>query len=144
MKKTLCIVIAIICIFSFAIFCFAHSGRTDSSGGHYDRSTGEYHYHHGYPAHSHSNGECPYDFDDKTNHGNSNTDNLLVETKSYVKIAILSLLFSILPTLFLSIIINSLYHFITKQDIKDKTFNIILIISFVSSTIIIFYLFSQY
>ena len=24
---------------------FAHSGRTDSNGGHHDRKTGEYHYH---------------------------------------------------------------------------------------------------
>lgn len=44
----------------------AHSGRTDGDGGHYDHSTGEYHYHHGYPAHQHENGECPYRFDDKT------------------------------------------------------------------------------
>lgn len=44
----------------------AHSGRTDANGGHRDSSTGEYHYHHGYPAHQHTNGECPYDFDDKT------------------------------------------------------------------------------
>ena len=44
----------------------AHPGRTDANGGHYDRSTGEYHYHHGYPAHQHENGSCPYDYDDKT------------------------------------------------------------------------------
>lgn len=44
----------------------AHPGRTDSNGGHWNRSTGEYHYHHGYPEHQHYNGECPYDFDDKT------------------------------------------------------------------------------
>lgn len=49
----------------------AHSGRTDGKGGHYDRSTGEYHYHHGYPAHQHKNGVCPYDFDDQTDY-NSN------------------------------------------------------------------------
>ena len=45
---------------------YAHPGRTDSNGGHYNRSTGEYHYHHGYPEHQHPNGVCPYDFDDKT------------------------------------------------------------------------------
>ena len=39
----------------------AHPGRTDASGGHWDNSTGEYHYHHGYPAHQHENGICPYD-----------------------------------------------------------------------------------
>lgn len=56
-------------IFTFIIFylslniAFAHSGRTDYSGGHYDRSTGEYHYHHGYSAHQHPNGQCPYNKD---------------------------------------------------------------------------------
>ena len=39
----------------------AHSGRTDANGGHWDSSTGEYHYHHGYPAHQHENGVCPYE-----------------------------------------------------------------------------------
>lgn len=40
---------------------YAHSGRTDANGGHYNRSTGEYHYHHGYSAHQHPGGVCPYD-----------------------------------------------------------------------------------
>lgn len=40
---------------------FAHPGRTDSKGGHTNHSTGEYHYHHGYPEHQHPNGVCPYD-----------------------------------------------------------------------------------
>lgn len=44
---------------------FAHSGRTDSSGGHKDNKNasglGSYHYHcGGYPAHLHTNGICPY------------------------------------------------------------------------------------
>lgn len=43
----------------------AHSGRTDASGGHHDYKNksglGSYHYHHGYPAHLHENGICPYD-----------------------------------------------------------------------------------
>lgn len=46
------------------LVCFtvcAHPGGTDSDGGHYDRSTGEYHYHHGYPAHYHPDGVCPYE-----------------------------------------------------------------------------------
>lgn len=48
----------------------AHRGKTDAYGGHYDNETGEYHYHHGYPAHEHINGVCPYNFDDQTNHQN--------------------------------------------------------------------------
>lgn len=39
---------------------YAHSGGTDIYGGHYDYDEGEYHYHHGYAAHKHDNGVCPY------------------------------------------------------------------------------------
>lgn len=43
----------------------AHSGRTDSQGGHHDNQNksglGSYHYHHGYSAHLHPGGVCPYD-----------------------------------------------------------------------------------
>lgn len=55
---------------------FAHSGRTDAYGGHYDLDIGEYHYHHGFPAHQHINGVCPYDFKDSTNHNNSNSNSI--------------------------------------------------------------------
>lgn len=44
----------------------AHPGGTDENGGHYDWGNSSYHYHHGYPAHQHSGGVCPYDFDDRT------------------------------------------------------------------------------
>lgn len=70
------------------LFCFlipvtasAHAGRTDSNGGHTDHSTGEYHFHHGHPAHQHTDGVCPYDFDDRTGEnsgsssGGGNADN---------------------------------------------------------------------
>ncbi len=58
-------------------FTFLHKGRTDSNGGHYDRSSGEYHYHHGYSAHYHydMNGDgivdCPYNFKDNTSQNNN-------------------------------------------------------------------------
>lgn len=65
MKRFMLASIALI-LFLLPIYALAHSGRTDSSGGHMNHSTGTYHYHHGYPAHSHTNGKCPYDFDDKT------------------------------------------------------------------------------
>lgn len=61
-KKLVLLVIAFSCIFSTS---YAHSGRTDSSGGHKDNKNksglGYYHYHHGYSAHLHKNGVCPYD-----------------------------------------------------------------------------------
>ena len=54
-------ILVVICIVLCSFPVFAHSGRTDANGGHYDRSTGEYHYHHGYSAHQHPGGVCPYE-----------------------------------------------------------------------------------
>lgn len=58
-----------LCALSMLLFSGAtvyHTGGTDSNGGHWNHSTGEYHYHHGYPEHQHTNGVCPYDFVDKS------------------------------------------------------------------------------
>lgn len=78
MKKHLYIIfIVALCISLLAIVVSAHPGRTDYNGGHYDHSTGEYHYHHGYPAHDHydmdgdGDIDCPYKFNDKANHNSS-------------------------------------------------------------------------
>ncbi len=56
----------------------AHSGRTDSSGGHRDNKNvsglGSYHYHcGGYPAHLHKNGVCPYSSSAKTSSSSSSS-----------------------------------------------------------------------
>lgn len=71
--RTLVMLAISLCIISSSTFtASAHSGRTDGAGGHTDHDTGEYHYHHGYPAHDHYDmdgdgvDDCPYDFDDKT------------------------------------------------------------------------------
>lgn len=74
-KALLCFAIIILIAVLLPPSALAHSGKTDSNGGHYDSDTGEYHYHHGYPAHQHTGGKCPYDYDDKTdyNSGNSST-----------------------------------------------------------------------
>lgn len=63
MKK---MITAIFCLILVITPASAHPGRTDANGGHWDHSTGEFHYHHGYPAHQHTNGVCPYDYDDQT------------------------------------------------------------------------------
>lgn len=71
-KQLLAFLLAFLLLLSPTVL--AHSGKTDANGGHYDRSTGEYHYHHGYPAHQHYDmdgdgvADCPHDFDDKTDH----------------------------------------------------------------------------
>ena len=54
--------------YAFIIPVCAHPGATDEYGGHVDWENGEYHYHHGYPAHSHDGGVCPYDFVDDADH----------------------------------------------------------------------------
>lgn len=41
------ILIMFLCIISFSSVIYAHKGRTDSYGGHYNRSEGTYHYHSG-------------------------------------------------------------------------------------------------
>lgn len=73
MKRILLLTIAACMAISVTGSAFAHPGRTDSQGGHTDRDTGEYHFHHGYPAHQHEDRDgdgvkeyCPYNFSDNT------------------------------------------------------------------------------
>lgn len=80
-NKCIFAIITIIITLALSFAVFAHSGKTDSSGGHYDHKNGGYHYHHGYPAHGHydmdgdGDKDCPYDFDDKTNHDSNGSSN---------------------------------------------------------------------
>ena len=81
LKYTTVLSVLSILLISLTISVFAHPGSLDENGGHYDRSTGEYHYHHGYSAHQHTNGQCPYDFkdnvdDDYTPNNNSSSNNI--------------------------------------------------------------------
>lgn len=80
-KYIILLAAAILWAASLLVPVSAHPGRTDSNGGHTDHATGEYHYHHGYPAHDHydmdgdGHPDCPYNFEDKTNHGSSSSSN---------------------------------------------------------------------
>ena len=81
-KSKKIITVALICILSVAMcnITFAHSGRTDSSGGHKDNKNksglGSYHYHcGGHPAHLHTNGICPYSSNASQTNSNSSTSN---------------------------------------------------------------------
>lgn len=74
MKRFYSVLFFLLFLSSFTSDAFAHPGRTDGNGGHYDSDTGEYHYHHGYTEHQHTDldgdgvPDCPYDFQDKTDH----------------------------------------------------------------------------
>ena len=92
MRKMIFFLAVCVLIISDCIFpVYAHPGGTDSRGGHYNHSTGEYHYHHGYPEHDHydMNGDgsvdCPYDFDDKTGSGSNTSDLSSSYTNGYTK-----------------------------------------------------------
>lgn len=65
-KATRFLVFLVVLSMIFTMPALAHSGRTDSSGGHKDNKNksglGSYHYHcGGHPAHLHEGGICPYD-----------------------------------------------------------------------------------
>jgi uncharacterized membrane protein YedE/YeeE len=66
LKKNLIIILTLFLLAILSFSAFAHGGGTDGNGGHYNRDTGEYHYHHGHPAHQHEDGERPYDYEEKT------------------------------------------------------------------------------
>ena len=64
-KRIFAILTVCFVVMSLSLSAFAHSGRTDGSGGHKDNKNksglGGYHYHcGGYPAHLHTGGRCPY------------------------------------------------------------------------------------
>lgn len=70
--KIISILLIILNIISIGANTYAHSGRTDSSGGHKDNKNqsglGSYHYHcGGHPAHLHTNGVCPYSSSSSSN-----------------------------------------------------------------------------
>lgn len=74
MKLRWLALIFLVALAFFSTVAYAHPGKTDGKGGHINHSTGEYHYHHGYSEHQHydmdgdGDVDCPYSFDDKTNH----------------------------------------------------------------------------
>ncbi len=77
MKRFLACITVITVILVSSLSSFAHSGRTDSSGGHRDNKNksglGSYHYHHGYGPHLHTGGKCPYDTTTSTSSSSSSS-----------------------------------------------------------------------
>ena len=84
--KKLCVIALLLsaALLLFPASVFAHAGKTDANGGHFDLSTGEYHYHHGFPAHQHTDGYCPYNFEDETEYGGGGfTGNTISSSREY-------------------------------------------------------------
>lgn len=121
----------------------AHPGRTDSNGGHTDHDTGEYHYHHGYPAHNHNDTDgdgdldCPYDFDDKTDHGSGgsndgnniktapNDDTLvekdIVSKQTTISDVLKAMLRCLLPAIGIGVVISHFLFYIFVFLMGDET-----------------------
>lgn len=87
MKRMISVILSIVFAFSSMFMSFAHSGRTDASGGHKDNKNksglGSYHYHcGGYPAHSHTNGICPYKQKTSSNNATSSSNSSSAKANS--------------------------------------------------------------
>lgn len=81
------LVLTFILVLLYQTVSFAHSGRTDSRGGHKDKNNksglGSYHYHcGGHEAHLHSNGVCPYASNSTKSSSSSNTSKSTKDSSS--------------------------------------------------------------
>lgn len=91
--KIIVVLVTILSLVSIGMSIYAHSGKTDSSGGHRDNKNksglGSYHYHcGGHPAHLHTNGECPYTSNSKYNKSSaSSSTSTEANTKNVTKIS---------------------------------------------------------
>lgn len=154
MKKHLVLILALLTLLCVcAIVVSAHSGGTDENGGHYDYSTGEYHYHHGYSAHEHVDGECVFDFEDNVDHdrGDNNSSASDKQSNSNTKktpwfgYVILLLLFSPMAIAPFYILPNSIREYKqnpTRKNLGNLLFFIFLslcsLVSFASPFVFIF------
>ena len=127
----------------FILIVNAHPGRTDSNGGHYDRSTGEYHYHDGESAgkNQSSNNE-PYTYEDfvgptqdygpySNASGYSNNSSTATQTNekkhSLLYIIFISLLESLGVSIFFSLLAFTWFGFILIKHPKISLLIIYLI-----------------
>lgn len=154
MKKLAYIASILILLNLFMVTAYAHPGRTDSNGGHYDRSTGEYHYHHGYSAHDHydidgdGKVDCPYTFDYKTDHSNQDSSTSTTDTEKpltawdiikrialLILMTLLSMCVMYFPAAIAKVAIEETAEKQFKVILKDTTSNWIFLILYAIFTI---------
>lgn len=101
MKKIRTLLLTIILLFVLSsVTVYAHPGKTDAQGGHYDHQNGGYHYHHGYPEHQHSNGLCPYNYEDNTD-STQHSDASKLSVGDIILVFLLSLGTALVPSFIL-------------------------------------------
>lgn len=111
--------ILLLLVFQFIVIVNAHPGRTDSNGGHYDRSTGEYHYHNGESAgknQNSSNETYTYEnFEAPTKNYNSNSSKNSQELKNFIED-----LGTVLFYLFLGVVVICGNYLVIKDKIEER------------------------
>ena len=139
-KQLLFLLLVISLCLSLHVTALAHPGMTDDDGGHTDSSTGEYHYHHGKPPHDHydidGDGiiDCPYNFDDTTNHGSdvssSESHSNMSSVSNEITTLPLGLLIGLVVLISFSTLSDFLLHklagtrFMTAEIIEDISYNV--------------------
>lgn len=142
MKRLFIILLCLLCLTTPVC---AHPGDTDENGGHIDHTTGEYHYHHGYPAHDHydidGDGilDCPHYFDDisdsSVNHPSDSSDNQDHGCTSFI-----DLLFGILDAILISVALGLASSYVLSMILfpfvgEDAGCSVSIIIWFIVSII---------
>lgn len=143
MKKSIFLSLGIFFIIFSSITVLAHSGRTDSNGGHNDNINDGYHYHHGYSAHEHPNNKCPY-IKENTKTDINNKENLKSSSYSTIEIIgiilgslFLGYLFACIPTSVIVLLFMIFYRGKNKDDIIWWIFKILATILTIIISIII-------
>lgn len=132
--KTKIIILLLLFSMLFSFPVSAHSGKTDSNGGHYDHQNGGYHYHHGYSAHSHydidGDGiiDCPYEMKNKENNKTSTTSIVF-------SMVLLTLLLTFYPGCYVYMILNSVFKDIINKQKHISFGNIDRLIKIISAII---------
>lgn len=130
-----------ICFVLYFGHIFAHSGGTDSDGGHLNHTTGDYHFHHGFPPHSHEDG-CPYS-NEATSHVHFQTSKKKVNSKENLYYEVLGqpkYYFWITSIIFLSFLLAISWGEYFKKEKTQKYFRRILLYP----TFILVYLYPIY
>ena len=89
-KQIITIIMLLILPFVASSNSFAHSGRTDANGGHYNRKTGEYHYHNSGSSSSTSTSDTyiipSHNNDTYADNNNSSSSTTVSEDKDFLMI----------------------------------------------------------
>ncbi len=119
------LILCLFCLLSYAPVAYAHPGRTDADGGHWDYSTGTYHYHDGSSAgksrtnlSSDSSSDDYYIWYDEGYHTASLRYEKQIENATR-NVLIIAIFYLLLLVFFMWLILRSIY----KRKLSKQTAN---------------------